>query len=209
MARSWQYSRYRRAIMQGVMWVVLGATVGLASLQARQHLSPAHLSAPMRFYDQDPWRIPVPDSWVPTESGGHHVDFREPVSPYRELRVMFDSVDPSVTPAVFLAAKLQLKELPIAKLIPMCGQQGIQVPIGMVMPGAAHQVGANIYSATVLPNGDAIIIRLTIPGPLTPQDMSLADAIATGIMHEPINDQLRDRPDMQKPDRPDNPDGGD
>src|SRR5437762_7495835 len=35
MAKSWQYPRWRRAVMQGTMWLILAATVGLAALVNR------------------------------------------------------------------------------------------------------------------------------------------------------------------------------
>lgn len=36
MAKSWQYGRWRSVAMQGAMWVVLGATVGLAALVSHE-----------------------------------------------------------------------------------------------------------------------------------------------------------------------------
>ena len=35
MAKSWQYPRWRRVAMQGTMWLILAATVGLAALVNR------------------------------------------------------------------------------------------------------------------------------------------------------------------------------
>ena len=54
MARSWQYPRWRRYVMQAVMWLLLGATLALARLDREatasllQHRIGAEVQARLR-----------------------------------------------------------------------------------------------------------------------------------------------------------------
>jgi hypothetical protein len=63
MARSWQYPRWRRLLMQSAMWVILGGTVGLAALLDRhQHeLSQVALAAPLQCSSI---RLQLPANWI-------------------------------------------------------------------------------------------------------------------------------------------------
>ena len=196
------------------MWLVLGATVGLAAIQVRQHPAPPHRSLSMRVHALGPFAIRVPEDWVASKPGDHVLEFHEPVNPAartleeaggRELTVEQDLAR-GKNPTTYLLEKLDREVLPDSKLIPMCGQQGVMVAV----PFVGDVEGTSIYAATVLPNGDAITIELSILRPLTLEDVELAETIAGTIMYKPAINKPPQRPvDIQKPERPEVPDDGD
>src|SRR2546430_130791 len=67
MPRPVEESRFRRFMMQGIMWLILGATVGLAALvnQAKQHSMKVVLDAPREL---DGFSIRLPLGWEGAES---------------------------------------------------------------------------------------------------------------------------------------------
>src|SRR5688572_2445934 len=63
MARSWQYSRSRRTLMQVIMWLVLAATVGGASLLARQRMQ-ARMVQPEKVVRLLAVEVRLPAGWA-------------------------------------------------------------------------------------------------------------------------------------------------
>lgn len=65
MGRPWEYPRWRRVLMQAVMWVILAGTLGLAQLVVvERRQAPVALDPPMRV---GPIRVQVPAGWSATE----------------------------------------------------------------------------------------------------------------------------------------------
>ena len=63
MGRPWEYPLWRRVLMQGLMWVVLAGTVGLAQLvtQHQKRHTTVTLGAPIRL---GPIYVRVPKGWA-------------------------------------------------------------------------------------------------------------------------------------------------
>jgi len=62
MARPWEYPRWRRVLMQVVMWVILGGTLGLAQLVVRQRQqAPIFLQLPVQV---GPLWVSLPLGWT-------------------------------------------------------------------------------------------------------------------------------------------------
>src|SRR5437879_3323995 len=68
MARSWQYPRWRRILMQATMWLILAATVGLAALVTRQrtHTARTEMSQVRTVGD---FTITLPTRWKVVDGG--------------------------------------------------------------------------------------------------------------------------------------------
>src|SRR5687768_11936341 len=86
MARSWQYPRWRRYVMQATMWLILGATLGLAAFvnHERRRSLRVELGAPATY---GPITVRLPRAWdviAPRES---------------DPRVLVSATEPAQTPA--------------------------------------------------------------------------------------------------------------
>ncbi len=197
------------------MWVVLGATVGLAALQTHQRVSPAQVTLPMNVFVLGPWHVRVPEDWATTEQGDRAMEFHEPLDPEarsieeeggRELAVELDFVDPRMTPFTYVAEKLHVESLQNAALIPMCGQQGVMVSEQVVV---GDENGAEIVAGTVMPSGDAIELVMRVPRRITPSDLALAEIIATTVAYAPKSNGPGPSPHDQGPVGTRAPDDGD
>jgi hypothetical protein len=93
MGRPWEYPRWRRVLMQAVMWVILAGTVGLAQLVVvERRRSPIALEARMRV---GPLWVRTPADWsVTSESdpGGGVLQLIDDGNPIRDLTI---AVEPS------------------------------------------------------------------------------------------------------------------
>src|SRR5688572_3510330 len=173
MARSWQYPRWRRYAMQATMWLVLGATVGLAAFvnHERRRSMRVELGSPTSHG----WLVVrLPKTW------------QQSVLPEREDRVIAVAVEPDeqrlgrtvtitrdrvtrpISPLEFLLTSnaqmlgldLQLAQDPkggkdLVEPITVGGHPGVLVR--GVRASGRHGGGSlphkEIYAATIVPSG--------------------------------------------------------
>ena len=130
MSRPWQYTRSRYFLMQAVMWLVLGATVGLAALVSRhRHARGDNLSE--KFDVPSPSgrvNVLLPKGWVTDvrrpragQPDPARVIAREPADeadpdrPGRTVTVTLDPVPEDVTATQYLA---EIRKLPLYQVRP-------------------------------------------------------------------------------------------
>jgi hypothetical protein len=162
MARNWQYPRWRRLLMQSAMWVILGATVGLAALLDRQkHIDnrPA-LAAPLQC---GAIRLQVPLHWMIEFSAPGMVTATES-GVYPPLHLLQVTVAPPAEQG--LVDQLLRKENPTDPPQPV--KFGVPASLMGTLytwqepieeDGEAHAFG-RVIATTVLPNGPEVTLRM-------------------------------------------------
>jgi hypothetical protein len=100
MGRPWEHDRWRRLLMQAVMFAILGGTLGLAQLitYSRNH-TPITLGPPRQL---GPLRIRLPEDWVSLPGEGVEPDAlqAEDEDGTRELLISIQSPSPGTAPQV-------------------------------------------------------------------------------------------------------------
>jgi hypothetical protein len=199
MARSWQYSRSRRTLMQVIMWLVLAATVGGASLLTRQRLQSrmvqpekavrllaVEVRLPARWqhgtvqYQQD-----NPDRMAMTSAvefgrrsrrdtprfGGRHLVIQEEVVPDGTTIVGYMSRHGGD----------ELRELPAEQLADFGGQPGWMVVVPAERGDDGRGTPWGIYAGAILPPNRAVMIQMMGPGTVVQGDMEDVRRLAANV----------------------------
>jgi len=184
-------SKLRRMMMQGIMWVILGATIGVAALVDRQKASKLEvkLGEPVKLDGGISIRLPAGWKEVDTPSGSETLIAVEDTA--------FDR-----------AISVQLEQLSISDfLVGRGGSVPEQIPMGDASGTLRRRVieerGMLIYIASrVLTRGRVLTIMLQTSSLLTPQQIKaekdLIKQIAASVKVEP--DSARSTPSSQPTD---------
>jgi len=195
MAKTWQYSRWRRVVMQVTLGVILAATVGLAALVTRQRSREARIEL-----SATPTRVGVLEARFPKGWETHHEFFRrtsrhtvEATDPdptnQRRLAVVQESLESGTTPAQFVARYARLKPDDEFERFDFLGQRGEGVE---VFGGRQDETGAiypvtQLFAATILPpagkgeRATGVMIKFEANGVLGPSARRLMREIADSI----------------------------
>jgi len=160
-ARPWENDRWRRLLMQTLMWIILGGTLGLAELvtYSRNH-APILLSAPRQL---GPLSVRLPEDWVslPGESPEPGVLQAEDQDGTRELVISIESRSTAIAPQLLRrpagdaegATPITFKGLALA---------GIELIVSHPerMPDGKIVSVDDLVATAELPTGDWIQIRL-------------------------------------------------
>lgn len=185
MPRTWHYSRGRRLLMQGVMWVILAATLGLTTL-IKPAADAASLGPPIQMRSITV-RLPVKWSVRVDPQGPNGVLAREPAKGHssfvaqRVLRVQeFDADDADAV--ALLAAVVHAKPETIravAQPFAIGGADGIVVQQDAEV-GNGYEA-TEVVAAAVLPGARGVVLRLITGDRWKPADEALLRAVAQSI----------------------------
>jgi hypothetical protein len=164
-------SRLRRFLMQTIMWLILGATIGLAALvDHRQHkFLSADLGEPRQF---EGFSIRLPSAWSAPEDQRNPqavVEVAEPYFDYDGRVISVTLKQPSLVDAVSALAGAGREEgtIKLSEKIPMGDGMGTLMVRKLVVQ---HPLWGMLYSSTnvtasrTLPSGKMLIIELTRGG---------------------------------------------
>ncbi len=192
MAKTWHYSRWRRALMQGTMWLLLGAAVALAALvnsYRRAGLS-ADL-APARRIGQIDVRLPA--QWALNLKGENATQLavlKEPAGRQRTLLLLQQRTGALISPLEYLYRSGVMdhgyidQRQPVAQLQPLTidGFPGLLVVGRQVLRRGSRQILYNeLFASVVLPSHLAITLKLESIGPPTAADVRLISQIAESV----------------------------
>ncbi|MGB7159333.1 MAG: hypothetical protein WBD40_14790 [Tepidisphaeraceae bacterium] len=201
MARSWQYPRWRRYAMQATMWLILGATVGLAALvnHERRRSTRVELGSAVA----EGWLVVrLPKTWErapqdrdprvvaravePDEQGlGRTVTITrdrltKPISPLEYLLFGGNQLlGLDLEQAQHAAAKKELVEPILIGDWPGVLVRGTRSSLRGAAPGAVPH--KEVYAATVLPSGHAIVVKLEGDRPAELSDVEIVKQLAGAI----------------------------
>jgi hypothetical protein len=199
MARSAQYTPLRRHVMQLVVWLMLGATIGLAALvgHMRRNWGASALSnRPLVIQDLS---VRLPAGWR-MHSDVHH-DARvvaavaEPGSEEtaRIVSVYLETGGEDLSPLEYLVRDFDLQPpapdgpesdslVPGIETIAFGPWPGVMVSATVPIPGHGEQTtGKVLLACAVLPSGRAVIVRLEGLGEPEPGDRELMQQIAQSV----------------------------
>jgi hypothetical protein len=199
MARSWHYPRWRRYVMQATLWLVLAATLGLAAVVNHHKRRQLYIALGQPIVRGD-LTVSLPLNWQalandPDErvvaravergpAGGRLVSIsRHPlpslVSPLEHL------IRTTATRGIGLLVS-QKNSPTRTQPILLGGWPGVMVQADAPMPlGAAPRGEARtrkeIYACTVVPSGQAIVIRLESGDVAEAADLALVRELAAAV----------------------------
>lgn len=210
MAKLSQYSPRQRTILQIVMWLLLGATVGMAAMvtQYRRGKYEVTLASPIRC---GPFAVQLPKDWKRrTQFDQRSVlvaQATEPKraqsnKPARQFAVYYEKLDQPVDPVTYLLNQQVLgftgtqavdaeSEDPDPKVLGKAQERTIAGYPGVVvwrrvLPRFALFTGGQamtqIYAATVSPEGDALVLMYLCDVSPTPADQSLIRQVMDSIV---------------------------
>ena len=191
MARSWQYSRSRRTLMQVIMWLVLAATVGGASLLARQRMQ-ARMIQPEKAVRLLAVEVRLPAGWVhgtvlrqrvppiigaeriavisATEFGRSRRDERRLEG--RQLIFREEIVRDGMTAIEYLKGQGadEAGDAIAEQLADVGGQPGWMVVVPSERSDDGRRSPWAIFAAAILPTNRAVMIRMMGYGAMVPAD---------------------------------------
>jgi hypothetical protein len=206
MARSSQYSRSRRTLMQVIMWLVLAAMVGAAAFVTRQRLQarmvlPGEKAVQLlavevrlprgwahgtveRIEDPPPGRPPVAMTSA-TEFGRRGKSRDESRVGGRQLIIREEVVRVGITALQYIAQQTDedVADLPTEQLADMGGQPGWLVEVPSQRGPAGARMPWGIYAATIFAPNRAVLIQLIGPGSAVPEDREDVRRLASQVRY--------------------------
>ena len=188
MARPWQYTRSRRLLMQGVMWLVLGGTVAVAALVSRIKARSSELGPPET---QGAVEVLLPKGWerdlTTLSRTKWELTAREPVGRHEEpgsgrvIKVTQEMKSPGLTPEDQLMAVLQAgggRPASQIKRTTLGGKPAVRIRARVPVGEDDEDNGYIIYVCTVLRSGLAVTLQYQGPGLPGSDDEKLLTQIA-------------------------------
>lgn len=185
MAKSGQYTKARRVVMQAVMAVVLGATVALAALVTRrtpdEQLTGPHLfnNYNLRVWLPEGWRVQGPRLEPPGEIV---ILAKEPGPPdvSRTIRVVL--IPSQDVPAdVYLQDKVQSRHRRFPRL-DFLGQKGFMAEVRYLRPPRGDEIepqpSAATLAHTVLPSKLGVLVEIHGASAFGPATRRLVERVA-------------------------------
>jgi len=191
MSRSWHYPRWRRIVMQVTLWIILGATVGLAALVDHYRSGAAAVKLGPQE-DFGPVSLRLPEGWAITAQ-------REPVllvqaedgsdGSARILSVLRQPVQGKMSALEFIirSGLAPPQAARVAQPIAMGGQTGAMVSLSRQMrgPGGSVMSERDIVAVAMIRPQHAIILHLSSAGNTLNEDEDLLRQVAATIkLHE-------------------------
>jgi hypothetical protein len=157
-ARTWQYSRWRRLTLQGVMCLILTASVGVAAYVQHARRPPRVTMGPVIEHGRLKYALPDGWKWANEFAWPISVVAREPVKRGRTLRVAIIPSSQRVDAESMLAIALRV-QLPAERLetIDFLGRQGVFVEANF---DDAEGQRSGLYAAVVLEDGTGVIVSI-------------------------------------------------
>ena len=196
MPRSWQYPRWRRILLQAVLWLVLAAAAGLAALVSRQRLQSEviNLSHPVPLTGLTAM---LPANWIIVPDADNlGVIATEPQNSDQQRTLIIRLLPPSppALAAFFLLQNGLTPDNPDGQIppvqqesdpIPIANTTGILKKSLRAYTNPTSETDQNIREELVvgalLPKHQAIIIRLTCPPEEDTQNTTLIRRLAAAI----------------------------
>src|SRR5581483_5223324 len=194
MPRPQQYTPARRFMMQGIMWVILGATVGLAALVSHQRRS----SIDVKLDDLKEYRgvsVQLPRGWEISKkadpmsavlvSATEKKSSDEDEGP-RVVRIVRETLPSYRDPFEYAAARLghigQSSQTGKNYVTIAHSQGEMLYQVRITMRNIAQmQVSKSICAATVTPSGRGLAVELDGDGEISESDIDLVKRIAGSI----------------------------
>ena len=178
MGRPWEYPRWRRMLMQVLMWLILGGTIGLAQLVTyhRSH-APIALSPPVQV---GPFLVRVPDGWS-VEARGPKLDAEDDAG--RHLLVLALPITAASDDGVDVDAGGQGRGGSETMEFRGLHQTGTMQILSRIRRTAEGAVRTQVLTGTaVVPKIGVIVLELYPAGPRPGSaDRRLLQSIADGI----------------------------
>lgn len=182
MGRPWEYPRWRRVLMQAVMWVILAGTVGLAQLVVvERRRAQIELEAPVRV---GPIWVRTPVDWTPTPDS----------DPDKGILQLLDENNPMHVLAVVVQRASVDEAMGGVTNQPGAGTQPIRFKglnrNGVLMawhrkahmPDGAWMQEEILLAFTQLPSGYFVAVQLTQQGArIGPADADVVKTVADAI----------------------------
>lgn len=161
MPRPWEYPRWRRIVMQVVMWLILGATLGLAQLISNQRArAPEALGVPMRVGS---FLVRMPEGWALQRFRDQDVLGVRGVDPdnYRVLLVLIVPA-PAGPHAIGPTRRITSTPQPIEfSGLHVKGKMVLEQDLQPAQGAAVPQ--RSVAAMAVLPSQDTIVVQLVLP----------------------------------------------
>jgi hypothetical protein len=204
MPRSWQYPRLRRILVPTIMWLVLAGAVGIAALVSRQRTQSQHIDLSNRI-TIDAITIQLPNKWAIIPDGdnlGAIIRESGDSDQQRALMIRLYPVPPNLTSAEFLTRSGLFREpapsptddetqedLPPLSQEPqpieIAGSPGIlRKALRSYPPTPADPEETQreeLIAAAVLPNHQAIVLRLYCPPDTDEENTTLLHRLTAAI----------------------------
>jgi hypothetical protein len=188
MSRPWEYPRWRRVLMQAVMWVIFAAALGLANLITyhRAH-TPVELAEPINLHN---FRVSLPDGWDPTSDWDPDRGELDVIDPERtrglnvSISKLSASSDDSEGDNEQQVRSRSIEPVQFSGL----HQKGIMAIVPRYERESGDRVVAHdvLVALTVLPKGEMVKIELRKGGErIGPSDRMLVQAVANAITRKP------------------------
>jgi hypothetical protein len=183
MAKAWQYSRGRRLALQGVMCLVLGASVGVAAYVQHLRRPPQVELGPVEEHGRLRYALPV--GWKGVRELTIPVTVtvvaREPRKRGRSIRVAIMPTTRRLDADSLLSLALQ-SQLPPDQLEPISflGEEGVLLEANTDDPSLS-----GLYAAVVTDDGTGVILSIRGEGAFGPSSRKLLKQVASTMTLAP------------------------
>jgi hypothetical protein len=184
MPKTWQNTRARQLAMQGIMWLILGGAVGIASLTDRAlhtsggiALGPAIEAGPVSYRLPEHWTVSVA-----TDFGASARQAADPDDSEHKVTVILQRVDHLMAPLIYLQRTDQLPDGVGSVVLEPLLLKGF--PAQMARWVSAGQDGGTrsiIACCVMLPSLQAMTIRLERGDAFEESDQQLLEQVLTSV----------------------------